>query len=304
MSQSQRILLIGHGEQRQSAAFQRATALAMAGGAPLHIAVLIEPFVTYSLLAPDLQERIRTSLLNEQQRGWSKEIQRLKEKGVQATLSVLWCEDPREEIVRHVEEMQPAMLVKDVQREALLKRAFVTPLDWYLLRECRVPLHLVNDARHPKPQLIVAAVDPADPEAQYQGLNDQIIRTAAGLATQCSTEFQLLYVYNDIPPYMTSGEAIAGWADIIEELRSTLHQSFVDLAKRHGVPPERRHFVLGNPVMGITDFAQRMQADVMVMGRIHRRAIDKLIGSTTEAVLYRVPGSILAIHPEQDDRVS
>ncbi|MCY1516912.1 Universal stress protein E [compost metagenome] len=296
MSQNQRILLAGHAEQRRSAAFERAAALAMASSAPLHIAVLVEPFVTFSLLAAELREQIRTSMLNEQQRGWGKDVERLKEKGIQATFSVVWTGSPHEEIIRHVLEMQPNMLVKDIQREPLLKRAFVTPLDWRLLRECPVPLHLVNDARHPRPQVIVAAVDPTDPDAQSSGLNDRIITTAAGLATQCSAEFQLLHVYNNIPAYMTSsGEAVAGWADVIEELRSTLHRSFVDLADRHGVPPERRHFIVGNPAMGITEFAEAQQADVVVMGRIHRKALDKLIGSTTETVLYRLSGSVLAI---------
>ncbi|QEY63129.1 universal stress protein [Metapseudomonas lalkuanensis] len=299
MSQSQRILLIGHVEQHHSAALQRAAALAMASGSPLHIAVLVEPFVTYGLLSAELREQIRTSMLNEQQRGWSREADRLKEKGITVTFSVVWTDDIREEIHRHVEEMRPSMLVKDIQPEPLLRRAFVTPLDWYLLRECPVPLHLVSDARHPKPQMIVAAVDPTDPEAQIKGLNDQIIIAATGLATQCGAEFALLFVYNNMPAYMVSGEALAAWADIAEELRSAQHQTFVDLAERHRIPQERRHFVVGNPVTGIIGFAEERQADVVVMGRVHRRGLGKLIGSTTESVLYRLPGSMLAIHPHQ-----
>ncbi|MFC5698619.1 universal stress protein [Pseudomonas sp. GCM10022186] len=300
MSQNHRILLVGHAEQRRSAAFERAAALAMASSAPLHITVLVEPFMTFPLLAAELREQIRKSLLNEQQKGWSKEVERLKEKGIDATFSVVWTDDPHEEIIRHVQEMQPDLLVKDIQREPVLKRAFVTPLDWCLLRECPVPLHLVNDARHPRPQVVVAAVDPTDPEAQYSGLNDQIITAGAGLATQCSAEFQLLYVYSNIPAYMTSaGDTVAGWADVVEELRSALHQSFVDLAEQHGVPPERRHFMVGHPVTGITEFAEEQQADVVVMGRVHRKVLDNLIGSTTETVLYRLSGSVLAIQPKE-----
>lgn len=302
MSQMRRILLVGHAEQRQSAAFQRAVALAMVSGAPLHVSVLVEPFMTFPLLASELREQIRQSVLNEQRRCWEKEIEILRDKGIQATCSVVWTENLHEEIIRHVQEIQPDMLVKDIQREPVLKRAFVTPLDWHLLRECPVPLHLVNDSRHPKPQVVVAAVDPTDPEAQYSGLNDQIITAGAGLAMQCGAEFQLLYVYNNIPAYMTgSGETVAGWADVVEELRSALHQSFVDLAERHGVPQERRHFIVGQPVTGITEFAEEQQADVVVMGRVHRKVLDTFIGSTAETVLYRLSGSVLAIQPKDSD---
>jgi nucleotide-binding universal stress UspA family protein len=35
----------------------------------------------------------------------------------------------------------------------------------------------------------------------------------------------------------------------------------------------------------------------VVMGRVHRKALDKWIGSNTEAVLHRLSGSVLAIRP-------
>lgn len=299
MNQARRILLIGHAQQRKSAAFQRAVALAMVSATPLHIAVLVEPFVTYSLLGSEIREQLRHSLLNEQRRCWSKEVEILRGKGIQATCSVAWAENLHEEILCQVRELQPVMLVKDIQREPVLKRTFVTSLDWHLLRSCPVPLHLVNDACHPKPRVVVAAVDLSDADAQHSGLNDQIIAAGTSLATQCAAEFQLLYVHDNMPAYMaSSGEVVADWADIVEELRVALHQSFVDLAERHDVPQERRHFIIGQPITGIIEFAQERHADVVVMGRVHRKVLDKWLGSTTEAVLYRLSGSVLAIRPE------
>lgn len=299
MNQSRRILLVGHDGQRKSAAFQRAAALAMAGNMPLHIAVLVEPFMTYSLLAKESREPIRQSMLNEQRRCWSEEVDVLRGKGIQATCSVAWAENLHEEILCHVRELQPVMLVKDIQREPVLKRAFVTPLDWHLLRSCPVPLHLVSNAHHPKPRIVVAAVDLTDPEAQHSGLNDQIITTGVSLATQCNAEFQMLYIHENVPAYLAStGEAVVDWAEINEELRVSMHQSFVALAERHDIPQERRHFITGQPIKGIIEFAQTHHADVVVMGRVHRNVLGKWIGSTTEAVLHRLSGSVLAIRPE------
>lgn len=298
MSQTRRILLVGHPEHRKSAAFHRAVALAAASSTPLHIAILVEPFMTYSLLGNEIKDKLRQSLLNEQRSGWDKEVEILREKGVQATCSVAWAENLHEEIICQVRELQPLMLVKDVHREPALRRAFVTPLDWHLLRSCPAPLHLVNDARHPKPKVIVAAVDLTDVEAQHAGLNDQVIAAGVNLARQCDAEFQLLYVHDNLPVYLAgNGEVAADWADIAESLRASLHQSFVALAERHDIPQARRHFIIGQPIAGIIDFAQAQQADVVVMGRVHRRAVGKWLGSTTEAVLYRLPGSVLAIQP-------
>lgn len=301
MSQTRRILLVGHSQHRKSAAFQRAVALAMVGDTPLHIAVLVEPFMSYSLLASEVREPIRQSMLNEERRCWDEEVEALRGKGVRVTCSVAWAENLHEEILCHVREMQPLMLIKDVQPEPALKRTFVTPLDWHLLRSCPVPLHLVSDARHPKPKVVVAAVELSDAEAQHPGLNDQIIAAGIGLAAQCDASFQLIHVHDNMPAYLAStGEAVADWAEVAEELRVASHQSFVALAERHDVPQERRHFIIGQPITAITDFAQAHHADVVVMGRVHRKVLDKWLGSTTEVVLHRLSGSVLAIRPEAD----
>lgn len=298
MNQTRRILLIGQAAQHRSAALQRAVALAKAAGAPLHIAVLLEPFLTYSILAGEVREQIRQSLLNEQRRYWDQEIETLGRQGIQVTCSIAWAEKLHEEILCHVREIQPLMLIKDVRHEPLLKRAFVTPLDWHLLRDCPAPLHLVSDARHAQPKVVVVAVDLSDSEAQCSSLNDQLVATGIDLARQCGADLRLLYVHDNRPGYLVgSGAPPTGWTEIAEELRAVLHRAFVDLAERHEVPRERRHFILGQPATGIIQFARERQADVVVMGRAQRAIPEKWLGSTTEAVLYRVSGSILAIRP-------
>ncbi|MBT8768480.1 universal stress protein [Metapseudomonas boanensis] len=300
MSPMQRLLLIAHPDQRHSPALQRAVALALASDAPLHVVAFVEPFATFGLLDRKVQEQTRESLLLEQRQWWEEEAKTLRGRGVKITTSVVWTTDRHRETIRQILEMQPDLVVKDIQREPALKRAFVTPLDWYLLRECPVPIHLVADARHPLPHKIVAAVDPMDPDTQISGVNEKIISAATGLALQSNAELHLLYIYDCLPAYMAnSGEGGVSWSDLAEELRIALHQSFVSLADRFGVPQERRHFLMGSPIRGIADFVTEQAADVVVMGRVHHKAIDKLIGSTTEHTLYQVPSSILAVRADK-----
>ncbi|MDE3738909.1 MULTISPECIES: universal stress protein [Pseudomonas] len=298
MSESGRVLLIGHTVQPHSAAFHRAVALARAGDIPLHIGILVEPLAITSM-DKELRERVRDSLVNGQHQRWEGEVATLREKGVRATCSVSWTDDPLSEILRQVEEIKPEILVKDIHHESALRRVFTTPLDWHLLRDCPVPLHLVNEAGHPRPKLVVAAVDPTEPEAQYSGLNDRIIGAASRLALQCGSELKALFVYDAISPYGPNfAEAGSNWIELVEELRKAQHQAFVDLAERHGIPAEHRHFVMGHPILGIVEFADSENADVVVMGRVHRKGLGKLLGSTTESVLARLRGSVLAIQPQ------
>ncbi|MNG38797.1 Universal stress protein family protein [compost metagenome] len=61
------------------------------------------------------------------------------------------------------------------------------------------------------------------------------------------------------------------------------------------MPEERRHFLMGSPLRGIAEFAREQAIDVVVMGRVHRKVVDKLVGSTIEHALYHIPSSILAV---------
>jgi universal stress protein E len=216
---------------------------------------------------------------------------------VEANVEVVFTTHPLLDILKTVEDLKPDMLIKDVTLEPLLKRVFITPLDCHLLRECPVPVHLVNQARYSLPHRIVAAVDPFDPSSQISGLNDSIIQTAHALALQCDAPLHLLYAYDLSAAFIGDAPlAGGGWGvDYIEELRESLHLAFVTLAERYGVPPERRHFVMGLPVPVIDEFVEQYLADVVVMGTVHREGIDRMIGSTTERALYSVPGSILAV---------
>ncbi|RJG09099.1 universal stress protein [Pseudomonas cavernicola] len=297
MSQYQRLFLISDPAMRHSAALQRAVALAGISGAALHIAAFVEASGTLGL--PGMSEHARENYLQEHQKWLKDEAEQLRAQGINVTTEVASVNNVLQEILLHVTEMQPDLLIKDVQREPALKRAFITPLDSHLLRECPVPVHLVSEVRCPLPRVVVAAVDPSQPEMQTSGLNDRIIEAANGLALQCDAELHLLHAYDQSQTHLAdAGAGAVTLPGFASDVRRSLHKSFITLAERYGVPPERQHFILGLPVKVIADFAAHNQADVIVMGSMHRKGLDKLIGSTTEHLLYHVPCSILAIKPQ------
>lgn len=296
MSQYQRLLLVIDPAMRQSPAIPRAAALAKASGATLHIAALLKPASILSLFERHVRDEARERYRLQHQEWLQEEVHRLRGHGVTVNGEVSWADDLLEEILQHVAEIQPDLLIKDVQQEPALKRAFLTPMDWHLLRQCPVPLYLMGRHGHTLPQMVVAAVDPLRPEHQRDGLNDRIIREANSLALQCDAELHLLHAYDVSSVYL--GDAGGGGlvlSDLTRELRVTLERAFLELAERYGVPEERRHFILGQPVTVLANFVSENQADVLVMGRVHREGLDKLVGSTTEHALYQVPCSLLAL---------
>lgn len=299
MGQYERLLLVADQTLHQSAAMLRAIALAKASGAALDVRAFVSP-VPITHLWEEKIDDVDAQRYQRRYRRWvADELEQLSNQGLDGTVDVVFSSHPLLDILKTVHVLKPDLLIKDVRLEPALKRVFITPLDCHLLRECPIPVHLVNQIRYALPHRVVAAVDPFDPDTQISGLNDVIIRSANALAVQCDVPLHLLCAYGLSAAFNGDAPMInGGWnEDLANELRQTLHQAFVALADRHGVPPERRHFVMGHPVQVINEFVEQYLADVVVMGTVHRVGIERVIGSTTERALYSVPGSILAVKP-------
>lgn len=300
MGQYERLLLVADQTLHQSAAMLRAIALAKASGAALDVRAFVSP-VPITHLWEEKIDDVDAQRYQRRYRRWvADELEQLSNQGLDGTVDVVFSSHPLLDILKTVHVLKPDLLIKDVRLEPALKRVFITPLDCHLLRECPIPVHLVNQIRYALPHRVVAAVDPFDPDTQISGLNDVIIRSANALALQCDVPLHLLCAYDLSAAFNGDAPMVnGGWnEDLANELRQTLHQAFVALADRHGVPPERRHFVMGQPVQVINEFVEQYLADVVVMGTVHRVGIERVIGSTTERALYSVPGSILAVRKE------
>ena len=101
----------------------------------------------------------------------------------------------------------------------------------------------------------------------------------------------------DIAADFLAGVSAAGLTlgELTLSLRQDLENAFIRAAEHCGVPAERRHFISGDPVRVLAEFAHQHDIDVLVMGRNQSRGLEKLIGSTTEHLLYQASCSILAV---------
>lgn len=294
MSQYRRLLLIIDPGLRHSFAINHAAALARASGASLHIAALTASLKLFSLLDEVDRKKARESYLQGHRDWLNDHTKNLRGRGVEVTSEVAWADDMQQDILDHVAEMQPDLLIKEVQHVSAFKRAFFTPLDWRLLRQCPVPMYLIGEKSHTLPRKVVAAVDLSDLEPERCQLNARIVGQAYGLALQCKAELHLLHACDISAFYAPNAESVA-LTDLVDEVRSSEEASFRKFANRHGVPADRRHFVIGHPVMALSEFVSEHHVDVIVMGKIQDRRLDKLLGSTTEHILYQIPCSVLAV---------
>ncbi|PTT91848.1 universal stress protein, partial [Pseudomonas sp. HMWF031] len=74
--------------------------------------------------------------------------------------------------------------------------------------------------------------------------------------------------------------------------------AFHELAERNGIPTEHQHMIMGDPAKVLASYADAYDIDVIVMGRVGHRGMGRLVGSTVEHLLYKMPCSIWVVSPQ------
>jgi universal stress protein E len=303
MSNYRKLFLIANPELRRTSAMDQAAALARQSGATLQMCLFDHSAAINAIshFDPAGGAAAREGWLERRRRWLFAEAESLRGHGVPTTADVSWAHPLLEEMLAQIAEVKPDLVIKDLREEPLLKRALLTPLDWQLLRLCPAPLLLVHHAAGGAlPKRIVAAIDPSRTDAGSADFNETIIRAALSVSLQTGAELHLLHALapmNAIAVATPAGESFFS-AELYDAFVAGQRQLFDRYADAHGVPKERQHFVIGPPAIAVTEHAQRIGADLLVIGSIHRHGLDRLlVGSTAEQILDRLPCSLLAIKP-------
>ncbi|KAF0866540.1 universal stress protein [Pseudomonas sp. LD120] len=304
MYQTPRLLLIAPQQMQRSAAFERTTELAKVLQLPVHIVALdhLQPLTLVELFESRQAEQLQAAYLELHRQWLESQAQLMREQGVQVTCEARWVKHPYQEIQQFAREMPVALIIKDAHAEPAMRRIFYTPLDWRLLRDCALAVHLVTEARHPRPRRVLAIIDVLRSEDQDLQFNDEIVEAALKLAQQCDAELDLLHVYDWVAVYAkdTGAGALSLASGMYEALGEAQRDVYRAVAERHGVPPQRSHFIEGMPLQQICRFAEEHQSDVIVMGTTQHRGLHKRLGSTAEHLLLQAPCSIWAVKPPRD----
>ncbi|WP_426143378.1 universal stress protein [Pseudomonas sp. DWP3-1-2] len=294
MSQYQRLLLIADDDLPDSAATERALALVAGTDASIHVLALVQEPSRIPVLELKMSEEERAEYF-ERYKDWVQaSVKQLQNKHAHVTCEAIWTEDPLTQILICIRELKPDVVIKGTQTLPMLKRVFVTPLDWDLLHASTVPVLFVNRGARDLPRIVVAAVDPSTSEPALQRFNEEIIKVAEAFARQCCAELHLVYAYDLSPAFTAQASAAVSWT---EELRTALFEPFKALADSCHMPDGRRHFRMGSPVGVIKELVEELKADVVVMGAVQPKGLGKLIGDTTERVLQIQACSVLTLKP-------
>lgn len=204
------------------------------------------------------------------------------------------------------------MVIKLSEEPAWAGR-FVSSDDMHLMRKCPCPVWMIQEKPSADGAVVLAAVD-FDPDVlgpEQEELNRKILSFASMVASFNSAQLHLFHAW-DSP---VAGFASL-WSDMPEETekqildgeyavrRDLMHACDLELRKMLGddtyefLAPHTR-LIHGTPEEHIPAYAEKIGADVVVMGTVGRTGIPGLIiGNTAEDVLQQLRCSIVAVKPD------
>jgi universal stress protein E len=291
--------------ERRQMALGRAAKLARASGARLilfHSA--FSPYAAGRYLYRSIVEQGIRKTVAEKRAALEKLAAPLRRKGLKVTTTAVWDYPAFEAIVRQVLRAKPDLVVAESRRRTFGARLFLTNTDWQLIRLCPAPLLFVKQARAWGKARVLAAVDPMHANAKPARLDERILEVAQALAACCSGKLDVVHAYLPLSYFIPGGYGEAIPIPVEPEVEQK-HVRYTKRALERSVavldlPPDRLHLQTGAAHAVLPDLARQLNSDVLVMGAVSRRGLDRLIiGSTAERTIDRAPCDVLIVKPRR-----
>jgi len=315
MKQFKDILFVVETGQTCEPAMERAVMLAENNQANLTVVDVVESFSTGIEIpeAGPLAADLRNAMLRAKTEGLQTLINPYRAR-IQIQTKVLHG-TPFLAIIREVLRNGHDLVIKPPEIQNWLDRLF-SSADMHLLRKCPCPVWIIKPTPPKSYRIILAAVDVNDayPPAELKSrhaLNRQILEMAGSLALSDFAELHIGHAWHAIGESTMRGafmrtpeEQISAYVEkircqhaasldaLISEVTRKLGQETVDYLK------PQTHLVKGTARKEIPALAQRIEADLVVMGTVARTGVPGfIVGNTAEMILTQIDCSVLAIKP-------
>ncbi|WP_119167597.1 universal stress protein [Algihabitans albus] len=217
------------------------------------------------------------------------------------------------EIVRAAHRLGADLVMKTTDPSPRPPIPLFASIDQHLLRKCPCPVWLLRDAAA-APVAVVAAVDLPDDggdNGALDGLNREILRTAAGIAALGGRPLRLLHAWSDplaaVVRQWAGGEVEARVADSTRTAEAqaqaklqALIAAAEDWLAGEGLSGVRLlpHLVAGSAREALPRAVEELGAELLVIGTLARSGVaGVIIGNTAEDVLNAVDCAVVAVKP-------
>lgn len=261
-----KIMVVIDPTQDDQPAFERGLESACLTGARLHL---------YACLNDSYGDDGQSAIEGRFQDRLKALMKRAEELGVEANSEVDWAQEWSSQVAQAAARCSASMIFKnsfdhsDVQRELRLTS------DWTLLRLSPCPVLMIKNFRDWKHRRILAAINSQSTDVAHIKLNNQIIGFAQSFTDAYGSDAHFVNAYLD---------------------RNNRPQEAA-LSEACGAPIEHIHVVEGTPAAAVTETADTLGVDLIIIGTVGRTGIKgQVIGNTSERILDHTEADVLVLN--------
>ena len=225
-------------------------------------------------------------------------------KGITVKTSAVWDHPLHEGIVRQAVATGADIVIKDTHHHSAVTRALLTNTDWNLIRSCPTRLWLVKPKDIADEPVFVAAIDPMNQHDKPAALDDEILQLSKLLVEKVGGEVHAFHSYDPrIAVATATANAYIPVSLPFDEIELQMHEDhqkrFKEITEFHEVADKNSHLVAGLTHEELPAIAEKLHADVVVMGAVARNRWKRLfIGATAERTLEYLPCDLLIVKPD------
>jgi universal stress protein E len=249
-------------------------------------------------------EKARDEVIENHEKHLETLAEPLRADGVVVKTSAIWDHPLYEGIVRHASEAGSDIVVKDTHHHSAVTRALLTNTDWNLIRTCPMPLWLVKPQDVAETPVFVAAIDPMHQHDKPAALDDEILHVSKRVAENVGGNVHAFHAYDPrIAVATATANAYIPVSLPFDEIEQQMHEDhqkrFNEITQFHKLDDDNAHLVAGLTHEELPLIAEKLKADVVVMGAVARNRWKRLfIGATAERTLEDLPCDLLIIKPD------
>ncbi len=198
-------------------------------------------------------------------------IKPIKDENLEFTYHFSWSIEWDESLLNCADQLKPdSILIPDY--EAGLRRAMFSDSKWNIMRHANCSVMICRPGASGHRKKVLAAVNIQKDDNKYRELNEKILDRSSLIAKLYDAELFVVNAYPDSLNYPNRE-----W-----------------IMKRTGLPSKNVHAREGSPAEVISDYANEIGADVVVIGTMARSGARSLMrGNTSEKVLSRITQDVV-----------
>ncbi|TDF86282.1 universal stress protein [Pseudomonas sp. H9] len=217
----------------------------------------------------------------------------LQQQGYSVSTQQAWHGSEHRTIITVQQAKECGLVIKQHFTDNPVKKAFLTPEDWKLLRYCPSPVLMVKTERPWTDGTILAAVDIGNSDVEHRVLHSGIVSHGYDIAKLAGGTLHMMSAH----PY-----PMLSASDPIFQLKESIQAFYRDQCKRFQaefhISDERLHIVEGPPEVLIPYHVHKLEAALTVVGSVARTGLNgALIGNTAEMLLDTLDSDILVLKP-------